>query len=56
MSHTAGHGRKTGDGGYIPIHMSVCPSALLIIRTDVVLIRNYLLHSWKGMLGSHKYQ
>jgi len=56
MSHTAGYGKKTGDDRYIPIHTSVCPWALLIIRTDVVVIRKYLLRSWKGMLGSHKHQ
>ena len=43
---------KIGDGGYIVTRSGVCPSALLIVIANAILMGNCLLHSLKGMVGS----
>jgi len=44
--------RKTVDCGYIPTPLSVYPWSSLIDRVNAILVRNRLLHSLKGMVGS----
>jgi hypothetical protein len=40
---------KTGDGGYIPTGLNVCPRVLLIVIAKAILIGNRLLQSLKGL-------
>jgi hypothetical protein len=42
----------TGDGGYIPMRLSLYPWTLLIVIAKAILIGNRFLHSLKGMAGS----
>jgi hypothetical protein len=51
LPHRAGHGEKTGDGRYIPTHLSVCAWAMLIVVANIILIENCLLHSLNGIVG-----
>jgi len=55
MPHRAGHvEKKTGDDGYISTRCKVWFWALLNVTTKAILVANRLLHSVKGMVGSHR--
>jgi hypothetical protein len=42
---------QTDDGSYIPVRLTVCPWALLVVITNTIWIGNRIQHNLKGMVG-----
>jgi len=56
MPYRAGNGgRGRGNGRCIQTHLSIWPWAMLIVTAKGILIRSYVHHSWKEMVGSDRH-